>query len=53
MPENGTAKEEIGDLERARVARLDADRDTPMSARLARLHARCKQMSAIKGAAAR
>jgi len=43
--------EEIGDLQQARRARLRADRGASMSERLARLHALCKQMSAIKGAA--
>lgn len=43
---------EVGELKRARAARLEASRDTSMSERLARLHALCKQMSAIKGAAA-
>lgn len=44
---------DIGDLGRARAVRLEADRKAPMSERLARVHALCKQMSAIKGAAAR
>ncbi len=42
---------DIGDLKNARAARLDADRRTSMSDRLARLHALCKQLGAIKGAA--
>jgi hypothetical protein len=42
---------DIGDQARARVLRLEADRRAPMSERLARVHALCKQMSAIKGAA--
>lgn len=42
---------DIGNLQRARAVRLEADRSAPMSERLARLHALCKQMSAIKGAA--
>jgi hypothetical protein len=46
-------KGDIGDLTRARQIRLEADRRAPMSERLARVHALCKQMSAIKGAAAR
>jgi hypothetical protein len=46
-------QEEIGDPKRARAARLAADRSTSMSERLARLHALCRQMGAIKGAAAR
>jgi hypothetical protein len=50
MPE---ATEDIGDLKSARAARLEADRLASMSERLARLHSLCKQMSAIKGAAAR
>jgi hypothetical protein len=41
----------IGDMQRARTARLEADRRGSMSERLGRLHALCKQMSAIKGAA--
>lgn len=50
---DGGSKVEIGNLQRARAIRLAADRAAPMSDRLARLHALCKQMSAIKGAAAR
>ena len=42
---------EIGDLDRARALRLEADRAASMSERLARVHALCKQLSAIKGAA--
>jgi hypothetical protein len=42
---------DIGDLKRARAARLEASRSAPMSERLTRVHALCKQMSAIKGAA--
>lgn len=42
---------DIEDLARARAMRLEADRGAPMSERLARVHALCKQMSAIKGAA--
>jgi hypothetical protein len=42
----------IGDLDRARAARLEADRSASMSERLARVHNISKQMSAIKGAAA-
>lgn len=41
----------IEDLSRARAMRLEADRQASMSERLARVHALCKQMSAIKGAA--
>jgi len=41
----------IGDLRRAREIRLEADRRTPMNERLARVHALCKQLSAIKGSA--
>jgi hypothetical protein len=40
------------ELAEARKLRLAADRDAPMSQRLARVHALCLQMSAIKGAAA-
>ncbi|HEX3733983.1 MAG TPA: hypothetical protein VHU86_02395 [Solirubrobacterales bacterium] len=42
---------EIGDMRRAKAARLEADWNAPMSERLARVHALCKQMTAIKGAA--
>jgi hypothetical protein len=41
----------IDDQARARVLRLEADRLASMSERLARVHALCRQMSAIKGAA--
>lgn len=41
----------IDDLARARALRLEADRRAPMSERLARVHALCKQLSGIKGAA--
>jgi hypothetical protein len=40
-------------LHQARAVRLESDRRASMSERLARLHSLCKQMSAIKGAAAR
>jgi hypothetical protein len=47
-----TAREsDIGDLERARAVRLEAALRAPMSERLARMHALCRQMSAVKGAA--
>jgi len=42
---------DIGELARGRAIRLEAARESPMSERLARVHALCKQMSAIKGAA--
>lgn len=42
---------DIGELKRARAIRLDADRRAPMSERLARVHALCRQLSAIQGAA--
>ena len=42
---------DIGNLGRARALRLEADRQAPMSERLARVHALCMQLSAIKGAA--
>ncbi|HEY6550589.1 MAG TPA: hypothetical protein VIY71_05245 [Solirubrobacterales bacterium] len=42
---------DISELARGRAMRLEADRKAPMSERLARMHALCKQMSAIKGAA--
>jgi hypothetical protein len=41
----------VEELERARALRLEVDRAMPMKERLARVHALCKQMSAIKGAA--
>jgi hypothetical protein len=41
----------VEEMQRARALRLEADRNAPMSERLARVHALCKQMSAIKGAA--
>jgi hypothetical protein len=52
MPEK-VVSEEIGDLRRGRDVRLEAARSGSMSERLARLHTLCKQLSAIKGAAAR
>jgi hypothetical protein len=42
---------DVSELARARAIRLKADRKSPMSERLARVHSLCKQMSAIKGAA--
>ncbi|MGN6814694.1 MAG: hypothetical protein ACTHK3_01240 [Solirubrobacterales bacterium] len=39
------------ELDRARAVRREADLQATMSERLARVHALCKQMSAIKGAA--
>jgi hypothetical protein len=42
---------DINELARARAMRLEADHKAPMRERLARMHALCKQMSAIKGAA--
>jgi hypothetical protein len=42
---------DIGDFQSARTARREAMLALSMSERLARLHALCKQMSAIKGAA--
>jgi hypothetical protein len=42
---------DIGNQARARILQLEADRRAPMSERLARVHALCKQMGAIKGAA--
>jgi hypothetical protein len=41
------------ELSMARELRLEAARKASMSDRLARVHALCKQMSAIKGTAAR
>jgi hypothetical protein len=46
-----TLSGDIDELKRARKIRREADRNAPMSERLARMHALCKQMSAIKGAA--
>jgi hypothetical protein len=46
---SGSAEE----LRLARELRLEADRKASMSERLARVHNLCKQMSALKGAAAR
>jgi len=46
-----TLSGDVGELRRARALRLEADRNAAMSERLARMHALCKQMSAIKGAA--
>jgi hypothetical protein len=42
---------EIGNLERARAVRREATMALTMSERLARVHALCKQMNAVKGAA--
>ncbi len=42
---------DIGDFGRARAARRETALALSMSERLARLHALCKQMSAVKGAA--
>jgi hypothetical protein len=50
MPE--APSQDIGDLKRARTVRREADRHASMSERLARLHALCTQLGAIKGAAA-
>jgi hypothetical protein len=44
---SGTSHE----LDRARAVRRQADLQATMSERLARVHALCKQMSSIKGAA--
>jgi hypothetical protein len=52
MQANRATAREIGDLRRVRGARLEVDWGASMSERLARLHTLCKQMSAIKGAAA-
>jgi hypothetical protein len=48
-----TLSGDTGELKLARELRLEADRKASMSNRLARVHALCKQMSAIKGAAGR
>jgi hypothetical protein len=42
---------DVQELQRGRELRLEADRKASMSERLARVHALCKQMSALKGAA--
>jgi hypothetical protein len=42
---------DIGDFGRGRAVRREAVLALTMSERLARVHALCKQMSAIKGAA--
>lgn len=42
---------DIGDFGRARAVRREAALALTMSERLARVHALCKQMSAVKGAA--
>jgi hypothetical protein len=48
----GTGRSEnIGDFARARAVRREAALALSMSERLARVHALCKQMSAVKGAA--
>jgi hypothetical protein len=44
---------DIRDLEQGRAIRLQADHRAPMNERLARVHNLSKQMSAIKGVAAR
>jgi hypothetical protein len=48
-----TPHEDIGDFVLARSKRREAARALTMSERLARAHTLCKQMSALKGAAAR
>lgn len=48
-----TLSGDVGDLRLAKELRLEADRKASMSDRLARVHALCKQMTAIKGAATR
>jgi len=47
-----TPPHDIGNLKRARAARLAADRSASMSERLMRLDALCRQLGAIKGVAA-
>ena len=42
---------DVTELQRARAVRLANDRAASMSERLARAHALCKQLSAIKGVA--
>jgi hypothetical protein len=46
-----TLSGDVDELRRARKLRLEADRKAPMSERLARMHALCMQMNALKGAA--
>jgi|GEM_PF-4499968 len=46
-----TLSGDVEELKRARALRLSADRKIPMNERLARVHALCKQMSMLKGAA--
>jgi hypothetical protein len=48
-----TPQEDIGDFDLARSRRREAAQKLTMSERLARVHALCKQMNALKGAAAR
>ena len=48
---NKARSEDIGDFNRARAVRHEAALALTMSERLARVHALCKQMSAVKGAA--
>jgi hypothetical protein len=42
---------DIGDFKQAHAVRREATLALSMSERLARMHALCKQMSAVKGAA--
>jgi hypothetical protein len=44
------SSEDIGDFGRAKAVRREAALALSMSERLARVHALCKQMSAVKGA---
>jgi len=44
-------RHDIGDLQRAGEARIEADRRISMSERLERLHALCLQLGTIKGVA--
>jgi hypothetical protein len=46
-----TLRGDVEELQRARELRLATDRRASMSERLARVHALCKQMSLLKGAA--
>jgi hypothetical protein len=50
MPDSSA--QDIGDLKRGREVRLAADRRARMSERLTRMQTLCRQLGAIKGAAA-
>ncbi len=52
-PKEPIVRDELGDFDRARTLRLEADRKLPMNERLARVHELCLQVGAIKGVASR